>query len=173
MKRSANELAGIVCKAAMGAGIPVGQADELALTALYLALNGAALDPVVDALQESQEAVDVAWGGERLVIKSGHAALVCPIVKDGFATGITKVKMAKAGHLPLLIAMLAEAGLKAEVSGTIVTVTKAASMRQAKGPVEVQDGIWDFFETFAARTYVPDTRQSRTGGAGAGLTDND
>ena len=86
MMRALNEVGAIVHKAALGAGIPVGQADDLARTAVHMAGHGEDLKPIVDALTEPQEPIDVAWGGDRLVIKAGNVAMTAPIVKDGFAT---------------------------------------------------------------------------------------
>ncbi|MEO0357968.1 MAG: hypothetical protein AAF386_06680, partial [Pseudomonadota bacterium] len=37
----------------------------------------------------------------------------------------------------------------------------------------VRDETWDRLDAFAKRTYVPESDQARTSGAGAGLTDND
>jgi hypothetical protein len=51
MMRALNEVGAMVRKAAIGANIPVGQADDLARTATYLAGNGQALDCVVAALR--------------------------------------------------------------------------------------------------------------------------
>lgn len=39
--------------------------------------------------------------------------------------------------------------------------------------LNVDDQLWSCLNTYAARTYVPATEQSRIAGAGAGLTDND
>jgi hypothetical protein len=39
--------------------------------------------------------------------------------------------------------------------------------------IEVDAAAWDILQTWAARTYVPESQQSRLAGAGAGLTDND
>lgn len=173
MMRALNEVGAIVHKAALGAGVPVGQADDLARTAVHMAGHGESLKPIVDALTEPQEAIDVAWGGDRLVIKAGHAAMTAPIVKDGFATGVRKVRLCRAGHLPLVIAMLAEAGVTVQAEGTLIEKTGFAAPEPVMGPVDVPAEIWNTFETLAAKTYVPATETSRAGGAGAGLTDND
>ena len=173
MMRALNEVGAIVHKAALGAGIPVGQADDLARTAVHMAGHREQLGPVVDALTEPQEPIDVAWGGDRLVIKAGNVAMTAPIVKDGFATGIRKVRLCRPSHLPLVIAMLAESGVRVQADGTMLERLGFAPPAPMPGPVDVPAHIWEILATFAARTYVPASDTSRTGGAGAGLTDND
>ncbi len=173
MMRALSEVGAIVHKAALGAGIPVGQADDLARTAVHMAGHREALKPIVDALIEPQEAVDVAWGSDRLVIKAGHAAMTAPIVKDGFATGVRKVRLCRPSHLSLVIAMLAEAGVQVQADGTLIEKIGFATPDPVMGPVDVPAEIWNAFATLAAKTYVPASDTSRAGGAGAGLTDND
>lgn len=41
------------------------------------------------------------------------------------------------------------------------------------GRAEVDNAVWDALQTFAHKTYAPNTGQSRLSGAGAGLLDND
>ena len=173
MMRALNEVGAIVRKAALGAGIPVGQADDLARTAVHMAGQRDMLKPVVDALIEPQEAVDVAWGGDRLVIKSGNAAMTAPIVKDGFATGVRQARLCRQAHMPLVIAMLAEAGVQVVSDGSIIKKTGLGAPDPVMGPVDIPDDIWNAFATLAAKTLVPASEASRAGGAGAGLTDND
>ncbi len=49
---SLNEVAGMVQKAARGAGIPVGQAEDLGQVAAFLAGTGDSIAPVTAALQD-------------------------------------------------------------------------------------------------------------------------
>lgn len=173
MKRALSELAAVVQKAAIGAGIPVGQAEDLGRTARYMAACGHSLQPVIDALQEPLTPVDVAWGGEKLVIKSGHVALTAPIVKDGLATGIRKARINNPAHMTLVQATLAEAGQSVAIDGAIITKSDRPVPQPHKGPVDISDDQWAIFAEFAAKTFVPETARSRATGAGAGLTDND
>lgn len=173
MMRALAEVGAIVHKAALGAGIPVGQADDLARTAVHMAGRRDGLGPVVDALVEPDQAVDVAWGGDRLAIKAGRVAMTGPIVKDGFATGIVKARLANAAHIPLVAAMLGEAGVNVQVDGSVIRRVGYRAPDPVVGPVDIPDEIWNALATFAAKSYVPASDASRAGGAGAGLTDND
>lgn len=41
------------------------------------------------------------------------------------------------------------------------------------GPLTIDSGVWSQLDALASRTYVPETEQSRSEGAGAGRIDND
>ncbi|PUB17361.1 DUF3726 domain-containing protein [Yoonia sediminilitoris] len=173
MMRALNEVGAIVQKAALGVGLPVGQAEDLARTAVYMAGNHLPLSPVVEALTEPDAPIDIAWGADKLVVKTGNAAMTAPIVKDGFGTGVVKARLAHVEHAPLVIAMLAEAGLEVSADGPKIAFRRCQKPDVIVGPVDVPDTIWHALSHMAAKTYVPESEASRAGGAGAGLTDND
>jgi len=60
----------------------------------------------------------------------------------------------------------------------IVLACRKTDVAQSKPSIPIQ-GVkvaieaWRQAENLAAKTYVPESKKSRTGGAGAGLTDND
>jgi hypothetical protein len=173
MMRALDEVGKMVRHAAIGAGIPIGQADELARAAKYLVGHGQDLDCIVAALTEPPTPIDVAWGGDRMIVKTGNAVMTAPIVKDCFATGGVKARLCNPAHVPLVTAMLAEAGMQIAVDGTLITKQVFTTPEALLGPVEIPDDIWAIFTQLAARTHVPASDVSRAGGAGAGLTDND
>ncbi|WP_342077194.1 DUF3726 domain-containing protein [Yoonia sp. SS1-5] len=173
MMRSLNEVTALVLKAGLGAGLPVGQAEDLARTASHLVTQNGDLRVILDAISEPNAPIDVAWGGDKLAVKAGNAAMTAPIVKDGFATGVTKARLAQTSHAPLVLAMLAAAGLDARADGPLITRTGNIPAKPGNGPVEIADEVWDALQVFAARTYVKASDASRAAGAGAGLTDND
>lgn len=171
--RALNEVAAITRKAAIGAGIPPAQAQDLAQTAVFMAGRGEDMGPVLAALAEPDVAIDVAWGGTRLIIKAGTAAMTAPMVKDGFCMGLTKVRLFDPAHAALTCAMLAEAGIKVACQNCVLDYMGRTTPEHPLGPVDVPDQVWAVLAEYAARTYVPETEASRNSGAGAGLTDND
>jgi len=170
---SLNEVAGMVQKAARGAGLPTGQAEDLGRVAAYLAGTGGRIAPVTAALQEPICKVDVTWTDSGVHINQGPAALIGPIARDAFAMGHTTAVLADVSHAPLVAAFLAENGIalkwdKKRVSPSDTTVLKATCK-----PVHIPPADWAIWAELAAKTYVPETEASRLAGAGAGLTDND
>ncbi len=173
MMRALNEVGTMVRNAAIGANIPIGQADDLARTATYLAGHGQDLDCIVAALTEPQTPIDVAWGGDRVVIKAGNAAVAAPIVKDSFTTGGVKARLCNADHIPLVTAMLAEVGVQVTVKDTVIRKKGFAATTPIVGPVDIPQDIWRTLTQLAAMTYVPATDASRKDGAGEGPSDDD
>lgn len=146
---SANEISGLVIKAARGAGIPFGCAQELGPVAVHLAQAGA-LGVLRDAL---------ACGG-----------VVAEIEEGGTLTGQSPVMG--------LIAErdLRAAGKDVVFADEVAPELRSAfesSGPVPAGPFEVDPEVWAAFAEYAARTFVPETDASRLAGAGAGLTDND
>lgn len=171
--RALNEVAGMVQKAARGAGIPVGQAEDLGRVAAYLAATGTSVQPVTAALQETIDPVDVRWANDAIEVQQGAAALIGPIIRDAFAMGCTTAELADVTHAPLVGAFLAENGVAQKWDGATVTLSDTTVLPAKCGPVNIAAADWDIWSSLAARTYVPETEASRLAGAGAGLTDND
>ena len=170
---SLNEVAGMVQKAARGAGFPVGQAEDLGRVAAYLAGTGSSVAPVTAALQEPMGAVDVTWQDEAVAFAQGPAALIGPIVSDAFAMGYTRAVLADMTHAPLVSAFLAQSGIAQTWHRSTVTPSDTTVLKPVCKAVTIPDADWQIWQELAAKTYVPETESSRLGGAGAGLTDND
>lgn len=174
MNRSQNEIAGMVQKAARGAGAPPGQAEDLARVAVYLVQTGQGLECVADALAEQVGLIDVQWDSDCIKVKSGSAIMVAPVVRDAFLTGVKSARLDNPKHIAMIRATLAEAGIKAAgEDGDLTRSNDAPAQATVSGPVHIPDKLWAVLVDFAAKTYVPETDSSRISGAGAGLTDND
>ncbi len=173
MTRSLNEIHAMAKKAAIGADIPLGQADDLADVAIYLAGTRQGLRCVADALAEPAASLDVRWDSDRIVVRSGAAAMAGPVIRDAFEMGVTRAVMADPAHGDLIVAMLAAAGIGVQPDGDALVFAGPIVTAPRTGPAVVPDDIWRQFQTLAARTYVPESEGSRATGAGAGLTDND
>ncbi len=168
-----NEVEGMVQKAARGAGIPLGQAEDLGRVAAYLAGTGGNISVVTNVLQEAQSAVEVTWQAQSVTVVAGPAALVAPIIRDAFAMGSLEATVADIAHAPLVAAFLAHDGMAQKWRGCTLTPSDTSVLRPKCNAVEINPDDWDIWTSFAARTYVPQSDASRLSGAGAGLTDND
>ncbi len=170
---SLNEVARLVQKAAIGAGFPLGQAEDLGRVAFYLAGISSDLHPVTLALQEPIAGVNVRWDTGAVTVISGPVALIAPIVRDAFAMGHDKVTLADIAHAPLVAAYLAADGVALAWDGLCVRRSDTEILPVIHKPVSVPESDWAVWTRLAARTYVPESAASRQAGAGAGLTDND
>lgn len=171
--RALNEVGSMVQKAALGAGIPLGQAEDLGRVAIYLAGTDGDLEIIVNALTEPQGPLDLKWDSHRIHILTGPVSLASSVIRDAFAMGVDTAVLEDAAHVPLVAAVLTHAGVAVSVSGTTLTRAGVATVQTPRGPVDVPDDVWRVWTGWAAKTYVPESDASRTAGAGAGLTDND
>ncbi|MFT7105611.1 MAG: hypothetical protein ACJAVT_000125 [Yoonia sp.] len=168
-----NEVGGMVQKAARGAGIPLGQAEDLGRVAVYMAGADGDISAVTAALKEKPANVDICWNSDAVTVASGHVALVGPIIRDAFAMGYDTAVLADLNHAPLVGAFLAESGVALRSDGRVLTRSDATVLGPRCKPVEIPAADWAIWGDYAAKTYVPETEASRLAGAGAGLTDND
>lgn len=177
MKRSINEIAGIALKAARGAGVPLGHAEDFSR-----AVNMLACGHDVDGLRQASAALDDPHGSPQLSTKAdpveiaqATAIMAMPVACDLLQTGARKVVLKNCAELRLAQAYCAGMGATADQEGAdiVVTAQNDKTKRDFAGPCAVPDEIWAVFASYAAKTFVPETEESRLSGAGAGLTDND
>ena len=169
---SVNEVASTALKAARGAGLPQGQAEDLARVAAYLVGIRGDVAVITAALQEPMRAVQATWDGNHLTI-SGSAAMIAPVICDAFRMGSARVTFADLRHSPYIAAALAADGVPLWYEGRSIRRGDSEVLPVKPGPVAVPQADWDIWLALAAKTYVPDSAASRLAGAGAGLTDND
>lgn len=184
---SYNEIQSIARKAASGAGLPHGVAEEVGNAAAWLSIRGVdAISLVVDALAEGEGcaaildglgAIDeLCAGGTGTVALDGDAAVLlvglagAAAAERGDALGLdrdigTIVPLAclndvRSLSMPVVLCLVGEGAIASRVAvAPRPTATGAAAYAAAL--------------ELAARTYVPASELSRTLGAGAGTTDND
>ncbi len=172
MIRSRNEIAGMALKAARGAGVPLGHAEDFARAVDFMAesemllLSNALSGPFDVAVTESP------------LIFSGPTIMVAPMAIDAIAAGEQSVALQGAHPEALLNAYFHYArqayGLCVNFSDGVVM--QSSDLKVIDMPAEainVPDTIWQQWNDLAGNTYVPETEASRLSGAGAGLTDND
>lgn len=210
---SLNEIEGLSLKAARGAGMSWGLAEEAAYATRWLAAHGWAADELLAALLDvrAQTAAPILVGTD---IRGTKDALpICPIhagvaladlLQSGQSLTLHKVltplwllpfalRRATPEHDVRLSWAAGSIALSQSNDVDATCVDLAASMidqiRVELGsprisasrprPPSVPAGVpvnvaaWSALETWAARTYVPASLQSRLAGAGAGLSDND
>ncbi len=171
--KALNEVASMVQKAALGAGIPLGQAEDLGRVATYLAGTGGDVAMIADVLDAPHIQPDISWGADEIRIAEGSVALTGPIVRDAFVMGIDRAVLADAKMARLVAAFLAVAGISAVVDQETIARADKEPGPEPIGPADVPQDIWNCWSTLAALTCVPESGMSRSAGAGAGLTDND
>ncbi len=171
MTRSVNETEMMVLKAARGANVPIGQAQ---VVAKVIAANPSpeVIEDFLTACREdcsgvAQLAFDPLVFSNFVLLRDG------PSVFDALKSGVPKVSLRGVKNGPLLQAMAQffGAGCDEALDGIVLTCGDHPSMLGARGTIS--DAHWDALNAWAAKTYVPETEESRLGGAGAGLTDND
>lgn len=205
MKLSLNEISSLVTRAGVGAGWPVGLAEEAAAAAVALASLGhdgvaAALDGFADAPEAAGPPALLA--GETAVFPDARIVAAGPSGFDLLQAGtVSEVRFDGTDAPALLIGLALEAStrgrrftltlsasdyaLPRDAAAALAVLMPGAALLLAPedgpppGPLPqpdratVSDGAYAAARALAARTYVPASDASRTGGAGAGLSDND
>ncbi len=175
MKRARNEIEGMALKAARGAGVPLGHAEDFARAIGTLAMTApgeiSKLTNVLSGL------FDVASSDDPLTL-DGPILMCAPLAIDALRAGECTVTLRRTEPEALLNAYLRNAmqdyDLYVKHSGGVLTALPAGDPAPLPtAPINIPDHIWQEWEALAAKTYVPETEESRLAGAGAGLTDND
>ena len=169
---SVNEISGTVLKAARGAGIPLGQAEDIAQVAAYMVGIGADVSVITAALQEPVRAAKTTWNEDNVVV-SGSVAMIAPVICDAFRMGYAKVTFDDVRHSTYIAAALAVDGVPLWWERCTISRGDSEIIPAKPGPFTVPQADWDVWLALAAKTYVPESEASRLAGAGAGLTDND
>ncbi len=173
--RSRNEVEGMVLKAARGAGVPLGHAEDFARAVGILAMcNPEALPSLLNALDGPFEVTI----SEAPLTLTGPLIMCAPMAIDALRAGEPEVVLANVTPPELLDAYLQNAAQDYDlhVKNDNGHLTQSAKPQTPDIPVRtvtVPDALWLVWETHAEKTYVPETESSRLAGAGAGLTDND
>lgn len=181
---SVNEVTALLRKAAIGAGVPQGHAEELAalaavsrahdeafwtdvLIALKRPLSRVA--PVLDghvlhyvkarAICDGIDAIDAAICGQEVHVTEIDAPLVFE----------RQIRRAERQFQTALLSAHRDGGFILRATPLSQALAPDDLLMRLELPGSVQEALLDL----AARTYVPATDLSRAAGAGAGLDDND
>lgn len=180
--RSLNEVAALVLKAARGAGLPLGHAEDIAAAAPLLAAAAPQdLDQLVVALAPPHDKVTLPEG-DPILLLSPRVAMAGPLILDRLMVEGGSACL-RTPDAPALMIALARAAVPAghiamRAEGTDLHLTAAPDQPPSEppaptGPVPIPTHIRTSLERLAALTLVPESETSRRSGAGAGLSDND
>lgn len=204
------EISSTLQKASVGAGLPVGLADDIGNAATWLACHDCgSVASVLAAIEAGMSIVRMHVNDEGILVFPNARVAICgPSVIDLLIGGeaYTEAHLFNADSALLVMGLAGVVaaqhdlefqfsfsnGAKAQVTAgqlikqggvpssgcdIVVTCQKAdATGSKTSTPtsgVKVDSKTWREAERLAARTYVPQSQKSRTGGAGAGLNDND
>lgn len=171
MMRSYNEIQMMVYKACRGAGFELAQAEDIGAC---LASNPdvSVFEDLLDYMG-SDTPTQTMQIDDAMQVTGFYAPRDLPVILDAVTSGASGLILQDVKPDAFIAAMCAHCGCGYELQGQNLAVFahNAANKSVQRGDVDAT--IWAKLDEFAARTYVPETDQSRLEGAGAGLTDND
>ncbi len=182
VRMSLAELQALLLKAGIGAGLPLGHAEDFSGLADLLASDPQLFAMAVAALDGPHAPAHMEGTDAHVVIGRSCVLMTGPVVIDALLAGATRVILHRIDWPLLLWPMLSRAeqvygvrfGLVSGAKGSVIVEIAERGMLDGFGdvqPVPVQ--ILEKLKAYAARTYVPASEASRAAGAGAGLSDND
>ena len=182
MTHSAAELSALVLKAARGAGVPLGIAEDLSRAVPWILGTSAGLDQAVTSLRGNHDRVVLTEDPSGISVAGSSTIMMVPTATDALLAGAPEVRIQSCEDLELVIAFLCALPntlgrpFKARMEAGSVLITRNRVSEDQLVPrkgAQIASEILENLELLAAKTYVPATAQSRLTGAGAGLTDND
>jgi len=177
MIRSHNEVVAMAIKAARGAGIPFGHAEDFGPVVAYLAVTFPNdLDCLQSVLRTTYAPLVMTQNDDTVTINNAQAVIAGPVALDALRAGAAVVQLCDVDAPALAKAYFNRAGAFHCVDDgkalRITTVAKTETEYVVQA-IDMPGAIWTMLSHFAAKTYVPASDASRLMGAGAGLTDND
>ena len=166
---SSNELQMLVLKACRGVGVPMGQAQEVAVA---LAESPQALGALLPHLALPMKSAKFDFS-DGLTVQGAALPRDFSACADAAALGVKPVRLCGLAACDLAHALARSRGLSIAAEGADVVFTEQEAVRPQVSRGAVVPEIWQQVASFAALTYVPETDASRLAGAGAGLSDND
>ena len=167
-----SELSGLIIRAAVGRGLPIGVADELSAAAI--ALCAAGQDGAKLALQALETAPKPAKFSDGVLVGES-LPILAPSAFDLAETG--SVKLRTSADVALLDGYAMARGGGWTVSGTgpnyvLEKSTSSAMPGNTPPPYAVAREVWDGLVELGVGALVPATPET-SAGAGAGQIDND
>ncbi|MCR6502438.1 DUF3726 domain-containing protein [Shinella sp. CPCC 101442] len=187
---SYNEVQSVTRKAANGAGLPHGVAEDIGLAAVWLSARGVdAIGTVVEAFAEGVEPPQSIFDALAAVDALCSAAVNVVPLPDR-ASGLLILGLGGTAALDMGLGIALDRGdgdvvPLARLSDATGPIPSVAVLRRLPGedaateflgaprPAATDAKAYAAALALAARTYVPASELSRTQGAGAGTTDND
>jgi len=198
---SLSEISFYVTRAAVGVGVPWGLAEDLARTAVYIARGGVDPSPlIVDALsrldsQTSQSQLVFEDHGDSTELTTEGSGMLSVI----FAAPAARdwmIEQHNSGKCDLSVTQLDVPDLAVSIVRALTPGTRRWSVGKSaddsikvslskeqgadvsnitghSGGALVDSSAWCIIQTYFAKCLVASTTESRLGGAGAGVNDND
>lgn len=172
---SIGEIGSLCLRAVRGAGHPWGVAEEASWAVRWLIRAGL---PGGDALADALEASDLSAlsNGISAADMAEAPTRLCP--SDAMLTLPFLARLAQPGHAlcygsPAF--RIARTACDLDLSDAELDLVNPVADWPVtlKTRADVSKDVYARLQVFAARTYAPETEESRARGAGAGLTDND
>lgn len=164
-------------KAARGALVPLGHAEDFGPVVAYMAqYEPSQLSCLKIALEGPFAPAGIVEQDTVLMLDAVQTIIAAPIARDLIKAGEDVVRLCNVDAPDLLhfyCATFGDVTCAQDGDDFILRVTDTSPGRQAIQACDFPDDIWQVLADFAAQTYVPATEASRLAGAGAGLTDND
>ena len=174
MMRSRSEVQALVLRAARGAGLPPGHAEDVAQAAVAALSRDPACAGAIAAALPAPAPAAFTVDGDRLHLAVTPVVWAGPMIRDALDAGAARIAAAGVDCPALLAAMLPDARLTWTGADAIVqSAADPATPPVPRGQIDVDPTAWAAFEEMAARTIVPETDLSRIAGAGAGVLDVD
>lgn len=179
MKRSSGEVQSMVTKAAIGAGLPLGHAEDIGIAAGYLCrTDPAGLTELPLMFAAPHSPLDL----QDNILDPTHVAHAGPSIIDWVSGTRNALTLRNIDAPQLLAALVACANhhpkgpLRLRQNGRDIVLEPGPAAPPSANTTtqpDIDPGLWDALNRLAARTYVPSTDESRATGAGAGLQDAD
>lgn len=179
---SVAEMQALLLKAGIGAGLPLGHAQDLSGLAAMLMSDPQLLAMAAAALDGKHHRQAIEGTDEHAVVERTQVLMAAPLVIDRLVCGAKRIVLHDMDWPLLMWPYLAQAervydlrvALVKGGTGTVIVQASAQSGLDAFGEVQpVPFAVVERLSVKAAKTYVPESAASRSAGAGAGLTDND
>lgn len=179
---SVAEVQALILKAARGAGLPLGHAQDYSGMAALFMSDPKLFAMASAALEGSHIPVRQEGTAEHLVIEQARIAMAAPAMWDAFQCGAKRVVLHGLDWPQLLWPVILRAeqlyGLELRFDVTdpqtvMVSLSEHGGVKPLGDPQPVPLVPLAKLEALAAKTYVPASEASRQAGAGAGLSDND
>ena len=159
----------LVLKACRGVGVPMAQAQEVAVA---LVESPKALNALLPHLAQSVKAAKFDFS-EGLTVHDASLLRDFSACAAAAALGVQPVRICGMAASDLAHAPAWSRGPSVAAVGVAVVFTGPEASRPEVSRGVVAPEIWQQVSSFAALTYVPETDASRLGGAWAGVSDND
>ena len=169
MNVSSNELQMTVLKACRGVGLPIAQAQEVAVA---VAASPQAIPDFLIHLNNPLKKADFDFKNG-LEVKNASVLRDFSVCADAALYGTSLVIIHDIDKCELITALARYRGVTVSIKSNDLSISAGIMCELLFERHNLNTEEWKAIGNYAALTYVPETDQSRLDGAGAGLSDND